>query len=64
MGEIARIAAAIAKGELESQREQTCLHERVSVGGGLSGFCLDCGTDVMVEQAEAWLANHPPKVQP
>lgn len=65
MSEIERIAAAIANGELESQREQTCRHERVSdCGGGMSGFCLDCGTDVMAEQAEAWLANHPVKSQP
>lgn len=64
MSAIERIAAAIANGKLESQHEQTCRHERQSIGGGMSGFCLGCGADVMVEQVEEWLANHPPKGSP
>ena len=50
--------AKIARGELESQASQTCEHKRESVGGGMSGFCLDCGEDLMVLRVNQWLAEH------
>jgi hypothetical protein len=56
MGIIAELAARIARGELESQAAQTCRHERVSsCGGGLSGFCFDCGEDTMALEVEEYL---------
>jgi hypothetical protein len=55
-GVIASLLSAIARGELESQAEQSCAHSRLS-GPPMSGFCLDCGDDIMVRQVEEYLAK-------
>lgn len=57
---IVDLLGKIRRGELESQASQSCAHERVSnCGGGMSGFCLDCGDDMVVRAANDWLQRNP-----
>lgn len=55
------IAERLANGETESQQ---CEHVESACGGGMSGICVLCGADLMVERANALLAERAARAEP